>query len=61
MGCRDVKLRVLLAMSCSLLSCGEMAINISKDVPRVSTNEQLVVKEHLFFFNPWFMDLDNIS
>lgn len=49
LGCRDVKLRVILAMSCSLLSSREMATNISKDAPSVSANDQLVVKEQSFF------------
>ena len=59
LGCRDVRLRALLTMSCSMLSSGEMAADISKGAPRAPANEvcsgpecvneQLVVKEQSFF------------
>jgi len=59
LGCRDVRLRALLTMSCSMLSSEEMAADISKGAPRAPANEvcsghecvneQLVVKEQSFF------------
>ena len=59
LGCRDVRLRALLAMSCFTLSSREMAVDISNGASRAPTNEvcigfdcvneQLVVKEQLFF------------
>jgi hypothetical protein len=51
-----------------MLSLKEMTIDISKVVSRMLANEQLVVKENLFFqsiiakyaHDPWFMNLNNV-
>ena len=39
LGCRDVKLRALLTMSCSMLSSKEMVADISKGAPKAPANE----------------------
>ena len=39
LGCRDVKLKTLLVMSCLMLSFGEMVVDISKGAPRAVAND----------------------
>lgn len=61
LGCKDVRLRALLAMSCPMVNFGETVVNKSKGAPialanevcsgHKCINEQLVAKEQ-FFFKP---------